>query len=195
MPTPVPFFDAQQRRIYPVIAGFQFVIVVEASPGLSGAQVGRSLDPVFSSNRPDLQVQSTRDLGTGAGTGSLEVCDTGPASQGGGGVPGINPPDFGPDPPPPTPSISNALRDFACRFQVFNTNQVGPCTKVDPSQEARLITPNAPPSTVQFCDQVSSVAAFPPGDTILSVRVRDVEGNLGPLKQIVVRVATPTPKP
>ena len=85
------------------------------------------------------------------------------------------------------------MNDFACRFQVFNV--AGPCTKVNATQDPSFITPNAPISTIQFCDQVSTVAAFPTGDTVVTVKVRDEAGNLGPAKQIVVRVATPTPKP
>jgi hypothetical protein len=95
--------------------------------------------------------------------------------------------------------ITDALNDFACRFGVFNvgagTNATGPCTKVDATQDPQLVTRGAPPGTVQFCDQVASVAAFPPGESVVTVTVRDESGNLGPSKQIVIRVATPTPTP
>jgi hypothetical protein len=182
IPTPTPHIE-QGRRVFSVHSGFQFVIVIEAAPGQSGAQPGKSLTPVPPSNRADLQIQSTTNLGSNPTT---KVCDTGPASQGGGGIPRINPPSFAED----DPIITDALNDFACRFQVFNFS--GPCTKVDATQDPRLITPNAPVTTTQFCDLVSSVAAFPPGDTRLTVKVRGEDGNLGQAKEIVIRVPTPT---
>ena len=185
-PTPTPALDGQGRRIFTVNSGSQFVIVAEVAPGLSGANPGKSLTPVPPSNRADLQIESSQNMGSNPTT---KVCDTGPASQGGGGIPGINPPSFAED----NQMITDALNDFACRFQVFNTNQVGPCTKINATQDPALITPNAPLTTVQFCDLVSTVAAFPPGDTIVSVKARDENGSLGPTKQIVIRV--PTPKP
>ncbi len=183
IPTPTPHIE-QGRRVFTVNSGFQFVIVIEAAPGQSGALPGKSLTPVPPSNRADLQIQSTTDMGSNPTT---KVCDTGPAAQGGGGIPHvINSPNFAED----DPTITDALNDFACRFQVFNFT--GPCTKVDATQDPTLITPNAPVTTIQFCDLVSSVAAFPPGDSVLTVKVRDLDRNLGQAKQIVVRVPTPT---
>src|SRR5262249_34119295 len=84
-PTPTPGFDEQGRRVYEMASG-QFVIVVEGAAGASGFAPGRSLRPIAPDGRPDLQIESTRDLGKG----SAQVCDTG-------GVPGINPPDFSAD--------------------------------------------------------------------------------------------------
>lgn len=189
-PTPTPALDAEGRQIFSVGGGAQFVIVVEAAPGLSGALPGRSLTPVPPSNRSDLQIESTTNLGVNPTT---KVCDTGPASQGGGGIPGINPPNFDEN----NQMITDALNDFACRFGVFNTGSgssaTGPCTKVDATQDPQLVTRGAPSGTIQFCDQVATVAAFPPGDSIVTVKVRDANGNLGSSKQIVIRVATPKP--
>ncbi len=188
-PTPTPALDAQKRRIFSVNSGAQFVIVVEAAAGLSGAPPGKSLTPVPPSNRSDLQIQSDRNLGSNP---TADVCDKGAAPQGG-GIPGINPPSFAEG----DQMISDALNDLGCRFAVFNTgsgsNGTGPCTKVDQTQDPMLVTRNAPLGTVQFCDQVSTVAAFPPGDTVVTVEVRDENGNLGPAQQIVIRVATPKP--
>lgn len=171
-------------------SGSQFVIVVEAAAGLSGAPPGKSLTPVPPSNRSDLYIESTNNLGPNPTTA---VCDTGPASQGGGGIPGISPTSFADG----DQMITDALNDFACRFGVFNVgsggNATGPCTKVDATQDPQLVTRGAPLGTVQFCDQVASVAAFPPGDSVVTVMVRDERGNLGPSKQIVIRVAPPKP--
>jgi hypothetical protein len=178
-PTPTPAFDSEGRRIYQAKSG-QFVIVVEGRPGSSGAPVGVSLDPGVD-GRPDLQIQNTRNMGNG----SLTVCDTGPASAGGGGVPGINPPRFDPG----DLFVTNALNDFACRFDPSVSN-AAPCTILDEGREPRLVVAS---STAQFCDFVAATAAFPPGENLLTVRLRDVLGNPGPTAQIVVRVPTPTP--
>jgi hypothetical protein len=160
----------------------QVVIVVEGAPGSSAAQPGKSVQPTGDDNRPDLQIESARSMGNG----SFAVCDTGPASSGGGGIPGITPPSFQAD----SAMITNALTDFACRFQQFNAG--APCTFVDASGEAKLVTGNA---TIQFCDFIATTALFPPGDSLVTVRLRDTLANVGPTAQVVVRVATPTPTP
>jgi len=178
-PTPTPQHDTAGRQIVEVQSG-QFVIVVEGAPGLSGAAVGSVLQPNGGGGRPDLQVQSTQP----AGNGSPEVCDTGAASAGGGGIPGIAPPSFD----PADTRLTDALNDMACRFQVFAPS--APCTLLDASGEARPINPAA---SVQFCDFVAATAAYPPGDSIFTVQLRDVVGNLGPPAQIVVRVVPSAP--
>jgi len=186
IPTPTPFFDTQQRRIYESRNG-QFVIVVEGVTGDSGQPAGTSLDGIPPDDRPDIWIESTSNQGDG----SLAVCDTGPPPpQGnGGGVPGVPTPDFSDDGDADQTFITDALNDFACRFDPFVAAN-SPCTIKDPSREPKLIVPTA---TVQFCDFVASTAIFPPGDSILTVKLRDTVGNLGPTAQIVVRVATPTP--
>ena len=92
-PEPVPTYQ------FPGGVGFR--VVLEAIRGPSGAAIGEQLldfkrdDP---SARPLLQVSASRDLGNG----SVRVCD-----QGEGGIPGISPPNFGPD-----QSIADALNDI-----------------------------------------------------------------------------------
>ena len=86
---------------YQFPGGVGFRVVLEAIRGPSGAAIGEQLldfkrdDP---SARPLLQVSASRDLGNG----SVRVCD-----QGEGGIPGISPPNFGPD-----QSIADALNDI-----------------------------------------------------------------------------------
>ena len=184
IPTPTPAFDGTGRRIFSVSSSSQFVLVVEALPGLSLANPAKSLTPIPPSNRSDLQIESNRPMGDNPTTA---VCDKGPAEHGGGGIPGIDPPSFDEN----NQVISDTLNDFACRFQVFTAS--APCTKVDPTQEPILLTTGAPINTIQYCDLVTPVAAFPPGDSIVTVRARDVNGNTGQSKQVVIRV--PTPKP
>lgn len=177
-PTPVPFFDGQGRQVFQALTG-QFMIVVEGARGASGLNPGSSLQPGLG-GRPDLQIQSTRSLGNG----SLAVCDAQPPNAG--GVPAINPPSYNPD----SPFVTNALNDFACRFEVFPRSS--PCTRVDASGESRYINTAA---DLQYCHTVSRSAMFPPGESILTVRLRDAIGNVGPTAQVVIRVATPTPTP
>jgi hypothetical protein len=120
------------------------------------------------------------------GNGSATVCDVGPASEGGGGIPGINPPNFD----PLNATVTNTLNDFACRFESFPLGSA--CTQTDATGESRTISPLA---SVQFCNIVASTELLHPGENILSAKLRDVGGNLGPTAQIVIRVATPTPHP
>jgi hypothetical protein len=181
-PTPTPQRDAQNRQIFFTRSG-QFVIVIEGEKGVNGLAPGMSLMPQPPDNRPDLQIESSRSLGNG----SAAVCDTGPPSAGGGGVPGINPATFAAG----NQTVTDVLNDFACRFDP-SVSAAAPCTIVDATREPRLINSGA---DVQFCDFIAATAIFPPGETVLTARLRDVSGNVGPTAQIVVRVATPTPTP
>lgn len=180
-PTPTPGFDADGRRIFERASG-DVVLVVEGALPISGATPGTSVSPVPPDNRPDLQIQSNRDLGNG----STNVCDKGSVTEGGGGIPGIPTPNAAEG----DPVITDALNDFACRFQVFTGTSA--CTKTDESGIEKRI---APDSVVQFCGFLPPPAAFHPGDSVVTVQLRDTQGNLGPTAQIVVRVYTPTPTP
>lgn len=171
------------RQIFDEKSG-EFLIVIEAALGDKQATPGINLGPVPPSNRPDLQIESTQSMGPNP---LNTQCASGPASSGGGGILGINPPDFGPD-MGSVPTITNALTNFACRFQVFSPSQ--PCTYTDASGMPKPVKGSA---VVQFCDAVTSTAAFRPGDSLVTVQLRDTSGNIGPTAQIIVRVATPTP--
>ncbi|HYD48090.1 MAG TPA: hypothetical protein VEB21_07080 [Terriglobales bacterium] len=172
-PTPAAVYDDQGRRVYDLNNGSQFILVVEAAEGVSGAAVGESLLPLPPDNRPDLQVQSNRPLGNG----SMAVCDVGAPPQGG-GIPAVDPPSYG-----PASAISDALNDFACRFEVRERAEA--CTIKTIQRVPMVISPQA---EVQYCNQVAATAAFPPGDTVLTAKVRDSSGQLGPAAQIVVRI-------
>jgi len=152
--------------------GSGFQLVVEARPGLSGMPPGAATfntDPADPRRRPDLQIQSS----TALGDGSRAVCD--------GGVPGINPPDFG-----LTLAVAHALNDFACHFSPAATSPRSACTQ---DSFARPAFADAR-STMQLCLQVPRSLEFPLGETVLSVRVRDIAGNLGPMYQANVRVGS-----
>lgn len=88
-------------------------------------------------------------------------------------------------------AVTDGLNDFACRFEAM-VSISNPCTILDATRDPR---PVSSASTAQFCDVVAATSAFPVGDTILTLTLRDQVGNTGPTAQIVVRVATPTPGP
>jgi hypothetical protein len=167
--------DGEGRQIFVRPRGDGFVVYVEGRPGPSGLAIGterrnfRAGDP---SSQPDLQVQSQHGLGDG----SVAVCDG--SFPIGGGVPGIDPPQFD-----PISSVSDALNDFACRFKVFTDGDFA-CTQTNNGN----LTFADPSSTVQFCTLISEAVTFPSGDTVVSVRLRDTAGNAGPMAAIVVRI-------
>lgn len=165
-------------------AGSGLNLVIEGRTGASGVAPGLETflsDPHNPAQRPDLQIESSNALGDSG----RPVC--------GSGVPAVNPPDFG-----LTQTVADALNLLACNF-VSATAPGSACTQNQFGDNAFI---NAG-TQVQFCMQVSAVLAFPLGDTLLSVRLRDQNGNLGPLQQLIVRVApglppstfTPTPTP
>lgn len=153
-------------------AGSGFLLVVEGRAGASRRPVGiATFQPDSGSERrPDLQILTSRALGDG----SPEVCS--------GGVPAVVPPDYRPE-----RFVSDALNDLGCNFALAT----GACT-VNTHGQPALVTST---SQIQFCATVARSWAFPPGDTLLTVRLRDVAGNLGPARQLVVRVGDVLPSP
>jgi hypothetical protein len=175
--------DAQGHPVYTRYSGFGFFIVIEAKAGTSGLLPkptflnSNTSDPT---KRPDIQIEANRDLGTGDGRGSLAICDVGPTPAPLGGVPGIDPPSFDPD----SQFIANALNDFGCRFA---SNTVDKCTYIDDSGFTKYVMAD---STAQYCNLRVNGAemAFPPGDTLLTVQLRDIAGNVGDPVSIVIHV-------
>ncbi|MGH3054553.1 MAG: hypothetical protein ACRDL7_06200, partial [Gaiellaceae bacterium] len=111
-----------------------------------------------------------------------------------GGVPAVNPLSFS-----PTQPIIAAVNDLGCRFVDGNGQPIGrkdteACVQFSTGEHTFV---NAQ-SRIQFCGLMTSVLQFPPGDTRVSARLRDIDGNVGPVAQLVVRVgsaedtATPT---
>ena len=166
--------DSKGIPTYNSIAGSGFIIVVEGKPGKSGGEVGRQIfkyvpdDPTA---RPDLEIESNRDLGNG----SREVCDRRKPNIG--GIPGIKPTSFA-----ETQKISDALNDLSCRFETFIESDSS-CT-MDKNGDYKFAKPD---TTTQFCMIVARAWGFPEGETLLTVRLRDEEGNPGPSKQMRIR--------
>ncbi len=150
--------------------------MLEAKPGASGASVGTFVPVPGSASRPDTQVESTNSLGNG----SVQICDIQSASEGGGGIPGINPPNFGPG-----QTITNALQDFACRLSAFQPTT--PCTLNRFGAFAVLTPGGITGGGRQFCHIVRTIEEFPVNTTILTAQSTDTSGAIGSTKQIVVR--------
>ncbi len=168
--------------IYQRGADSGFALVIEGRPGNDGIPLSGSSFDQDSTRLPDLQVEVSRPLGNG----STAVCDdTGPHA---GGVPAVDPFDF-------SPAAAAAINDLSCRFRDGQGHPLGrtadeACTYFLPEAQYRFVDAN---STLQFCGLVDTPIAFPPGDTLVAARVRDVDGTISALAQIVIRVPDQTP--
>lgn len=147
--------------------------MLEATRGSSNKPPGTTLIPADPTQRPSLQILSANNLGNG----SVAVCDTGAPPQGG-GVPGVNPPDFRAG-----QSITDALVDMSCRFSWHATSSVA-CTLNRLGDFAFLSSK----TQMQYCFDVPLTVVFPAGDTLVAGQVLDTSGNIGPRAEIIVRV-------
>jgi hypothetical protein len=170
--------------IYQFPFGFGFIVVVEAKRGPSGESPGPStFQP---SGVPDLQIAASRTLGNGSAT----VCDARPPNAG--GVPEL---DF--HSLDDTAAVSDALNDFGCRFvDGEGLRQARSCAEGCvrfETGELGCVVQGAPSvaSTQQYCAAIDTPMEFPPGDTLLTVRLRDLEGALGAIRQMILRVVPP----
>ena len=174
--------DSKGIPTYLSSGGSGFTLVVEAKPGLSGLEPARRLMAYEAGNpksRPDLEIESNRDMGDG----SPAVCDQMKPEIG--GIPGIQPPSFA-----ETQRISDAINDLSCRFET-HVQPDDACT-VEKNGDFAFMSKD---STTQYCMLVARAWGFPTGDTLLSVRVRDTQGNPGPVKQMRVRRPAQPPQP
>ena len=174
--------DPSGVPIFQNYVGSGFQMIIEGKPGISNLEVGRRTDGRTATDRtaqPDLQVQVTNDLGDG----SREICDRRRPNIG--GVPGIDPPSFA-----ETKEVADTLNDMSCRFETFIE-----------SESACIVTKYGdfsfinPETTTQFCMIVARAWNFPVGDTLVSVRLRDVERNPGPVAKFWLRRPKDRPTP
>lgn len=168
--------------IYQHPVGSGFMVVIEGKPGINQVENGRSIfryDAGDPKQRPDLEIEVTRPLGDG----SVEVCDSRKPKIG--GVPAIDPPSFA-----ETPKVAAALNDLSCRFETFIESNAS-CT-LNKHGDFEFL---AKDTKVQFCMVVARSWQFPDGDTLVSVRLRDTDGNPGPVSRFVLRYRpNPTPE-
>jgi hypothetical protein len=166
--------------IYSRPAGAGFSLVVEGRKGANGLDVGTDSFDSSGAGFPDLEIVVSRALGDG----SPAVCDRLPPSAG--GVPAVDPPNFA-----ATKPVIDAVNDLACRF--VDGSDV---PKARGKADACVLFPDGDydfagqGSTVQFCGFVDAVLHFPAGDTLVTARLLDVQGNPGPPLQIVVRIGS-----
>lgn len=172
--------DPNEIRVYKRPFGSGFSLVIEARPGISGRPVGKST--FDGGGCPDFQIQVTRDLGENPTEAVCDVLPTDPP----GGVLGTNPPRLD-----DSFDTCSRLNDLGCRFVDGlgmavgrNCNGEQSCVRFE-SGEFGCVAPDA---TAQFCGFVARTFEFPAGDTLVSVRARDSQGNLGPIAQMIVRV-------
>lgn len=177
--------DATEPGTIPVYQrpfGLGFTLIVEARRNREGGPLTDATTFV-PGDVPDLQIQVTRPLGNG----SAAVCDNEVTNFG--GVPGIDPPQLE-DPA----AIADQLNDLGCRFlDGVGDTLARPCglgcVRFESGEFGCVSDPEGSLGTRQFCGQISGAIEFPAGDTLVSVRVRDQAGLLGPPAQLIVRIA------
>jgi hypothetical protein len=180
MPVEPKSVDKNGVPTYNSVAGSGFILVVEAKPGVSNKEVGRRLyahvedDPEV---RGDLEIISNRALGDG----SRAVCDRQRPTIG--GVPATTNFDY-------SQATSDAINDLACRFENFVESDFS-CT-LDKTESYSFVDAS---TTTQFCLIVARAYGFDEGTTELSVRVRDIAGNPGPVKKMRIFRPKEAPAP
>jgi hypothetical protein len=132
----------------------------------------------FDFNRPDVQVQvGLPGLGDDP---DPAICDNGFPPDGR-GVPGFEEADFfaaGQD-------ITDALADISCKFQDRGvTGHAEACTR----NEFGLSQFQSGETVRQYCFLIPETSSFRVGETPVGIQVRDNRGNLGPRRDIVIRV-------
>lgn len=176
--------DDEGRDVFRRIIGSGFSLVIEAAPGPGGRPVGINAftDGV---TPPDLQILVSRDLGDG----NPAVCDVDVENSVFGGVPGIPSLQFSDD-----AAVIDAINDLGCRVNDGTGAPVGrpdafPCTR-DAFGNFSFVNPL---STIQFCLPIARAWRFPDGETLVSARVRGIDGGLSAVSEIAVRVE-PSPR-
>jgi hypothetical protein len=159
--------------------GYLFSLVVEGRPFALSRGIGDSSFRWSSSDpevRPDLEMIVSNPLGDA----SAAVCDDMPPMIG--GVPSS--PDF-----LSTQAVANAVNDLGCRFVNGEGLPIGrgpneACTTFSDGG-SRFVESS---SRVQFCGFIAEPFRFPIGDTVVTVRLRDRFGAVGPAASMIVRV-------
>jgi len=178
--------DLLGRPIFQRMMGHAFWLIIEARRGPDQREVGSwafEHDPDDPSVLPDLQVIVSADLGDG----SAAVCDVTQPDIG--GVPRMEPFAFA-----ATQAFADAVNDLGCRVDDGQGNPRGrtrsdaACTKVLNS-DATGYGFVADDTTIQFCVPIALAWSLQPGDTVIAARVRDVSGEIGEIREILVKVS------
>jgi hypothetical protein len=173
--------DETGREIYRSPLGQGMSLIVEARPGPLLSRVGMNAYQPF--GLPDLQIILSRPLGDG----STSVCDNRLPDVG--GVPATTPLLFS-----GSPGVSAAINDLGCRVDNGAGQPLGrasqhACTRADGTTTGFAFV--SPESSIQYCLPIAGAWRFPAGDTIVAARVRDVDGRVGQVREMVIRVGSP----
>jgi hypothetical protein len=167
--------DSMGRPVFSRPFGQGMTLIIEARPGQSDTGVGGTTYSE-AGDLPDLQILVSRALGDGGAA----VCEKDGHN---GGIPAVPSLDFSAD-----PATVAAINDLGCRaFERSGRPSVFPFTRTPGGSFATVSSL----STTQFGIPIAKAWAFPVGDTVVSVRVRDQAGNVGPVREMVVRVSPP----
>jgi hypothetical protein len=112
------------------------------------------------------------------------VCDDGMENPG--GVPAVNPPRFD-----DSIEVREVMNDLGCRFidgSGFPSAR-GCGDQACIRSESGEFGCYSPDAKLQFCGFMAAATAFPSGDTLVSLRVLDVDGVAGPVDSLIVRIA------
>jgi hypothetical protein len=172
-------YDRAGRAVFE--SGGNGTLIVEGRVGSSLRGIG---DAAYEPGAlPPFQAIVSRDLGDG----NPAVCDRNAIPPG--GIAATVPFGFRGD----RQSIDR-INDLGCRFDNGQGETVG---RRDPLNSCvRGSFAFVDPSTdIQFCADFANSEIFPPGDTIVAARMSDLAGVVGPVREIVVRVAGNTPTP
>ena len=172
--------DESGRPVYRAPLGLGIELVIEAAPGSRGRPVG--YNAYSDVGLPDLQMILSRPLGNG----SVALCDIRPPLIG--GVPATDPLVFSDD-----PTVNTTINDLGCRVndgtgQATARRGSGAACTVSDAPSANGFAFVNPASSVQYCLPIALAWAFPDGDTVVAARVRDVDGRMSAVREIVVRV-------
>ena len=166
--------DDEGRPIYEWPFGQGFTLVVEARRGQSGRNVARN---TYSENgsAPDLEVLASHAFGNGDPT----VCERDGTA---GGIPARPDLDFDGG-----QAAIDAMNDLGCRAFDRMPGST-PCTRGNAKSANGPFALVSRDSQQQFCIPITRAWALPEGDTIVAARVRDVTGNFGEPREIVLRI-------
>jgi len=171
--------DEAGRPVYFRSQGQGLMLFIEARRGSRPLEPS-AYDPL---GAPGIEILVSRPLGDG----SPAVCDYDPPVIG--GVPGIDPPAFADH-----PEVRDAIADLGCRFNDGTGVPRGRTDNAACTRDAGALYGFVDPSSdLQYCLPIAKAWAFPPGDTIVAARVRDVSGAVSAVREIVIHVAGDVP--
>jgi hypothetical protein len=185
-PIPPIGFDPAGRPIFNHEIGRELSLFVEARAGANKVRPGDFTVPQAGRDA-DVQVLFSNPLGDG----SPAVCDT--VEPNIGGVPATIPLTF----EPTTQETLDHIDDMGCRF---DNGQGRPIGRRDPDEACTFTGQRFGfsfvdrESDIQYCtSRFENAWEFADRDTTVAVRAKDVLGNFGEPREIVVRIGDPQP--